>query len=126
MIVEPVRDRPARRTAALARPYALTAGRTRPSVEFALEALVQTTMHEWAGRHEQTSAQWAVANLCTQPRSVAEVAALLALPVGVARVLVADLVDEGLVSVHATLGADASWDERRDLMERVLSGLRAL
>ena len=126
MIAEPVRARPTRRTAALARPYALTEGRTRPAVDLALEALVQTTMDDWAHRHEQSSAQWAVANLCTRPRSVAEIAALLSVPIGVARVLVGDLVEEGLVSVHATLGADASWDERLDLIERVLGGLRAL
>jgi uncharacterized protein DUF742 len=126
MTADPVAGRPARRLAALARPYALTDGRTRPTIELAIEALVQTTMNDWTGRHEETSALYAVANLCTQPRSVAEIAALLALPIGVARVLVGDLVDEGLVSVHATLGGDATWDERRDLIERVLGGLRAL
>jgi hypothetical protein len=126
MTAEYVRATPARKTAALARPYMLTEGRTRPTVELALEALIQTTMDDWTGRHEQSSALWSVANLCTQPRSVAEIAALLSVPVGVARVLVGDLVDEGLVSVHATLAADASWDERRDLIERVLGGLRAL
>lgn len=123
---EPAPARPVRKTAALARPYALTDGRTRPTVELAIEALVQTTMGDWTGRHEQTSAQWAVARLCTQPRSIAEVAALLAMPIGVARVLVGDLVDEGLVSVHATLGGDATWEEQRDLFARVLVGLRAL
>ena len=126
MTADPVGARPATKPAALARPYALTEGRTRPTIELALEALVQTTMADWTGKHEDTSALWAVANLCTQPRSVAEIAALLAVPVGVARVLVGDLVDEGLVSVHATLSGDATWDERRDLIERVLGGLRAL
>jgi hypothetical protein len=56
---------------------------------------------------------------------VAEIAAHLAVPLGVARVLVADLLDEGLVTVQATLSDDASTDERRELIERVLSGLRA-
>ena len=126
MTADPVDARPATKPAALARPYALTEGRTRPTVELALEALIQTTMADWTGRHEETSVLWSVANLCTQPRSVAEIAALLNVPIGVARVLIGDLVDEGLVSVHATLGGDATWDERRDLIERVLGGLRAL
>ena len=47
------------------------------------------------------------------------------MPLGVARVLVADLLDEGLVVVEATLSDDAGTDERRQLIERVLSGLRA-
>jgi uncharacterized protein DUF742 len=46
-------------------------------------------------------------------------------PLGVAKVLVADLVAEGLVVAEATLSDDATLDERRELIERVLSGLRA-
>ena len=49
----------------------------------------------------------------------------MAVPLGVAKVLVADLVAEGLVVVQDTLSDDATVDERRELIERVLSGLRA-
>jgi len=66
-----------------------------------------------------------VGELCRQPRSVAEIAAHLSVPLGVARVLVADLLDDGLVTVQATLADDAGIDERRELIERVLSGLHA-
>ena len=111
--------------AALARPYSWTEGRTRPSVDLAVEARVRTTPRGQSLPQQLTSPSWTVTRLCRQPRSVAEVAADLSVPLGVARVLVADLVDEGLVVVERTLGADAGTDERRRLIERVLHGLRA-
>lgn len=110
---------------ARARPYSWTEGRTEPLVELAIEARVQTTSLGAALPQHTASPQWTVTQLCYQPRSVAEIAAHLAVPLGVARVLVADLLHGGLVSVQATLGDDADHDERRDLIERVLSGLRA-
>jgi hypothetical protein len=111
--------------AALDRPYSWTEGRTRPSVELAVEARVRTTPRGHALPQRRASALWTVTQLCVQPRSVAEIAAHLAVPLGVARVLVADLLAEDLVVVEATLGADADVDERRQLIERVLDGLRA-
>ena len=63
--------------------------------------------------------------LCYEPRSVAEIAAHMSVPPGVVKVLVSDLLDEMLVVVHATLSEDTSLAERRELIERVLSGLRA-
>jgi hypothetical protein len=110
---------------ALARPYSWTDGRTEPGVDLAVEARVVTTA---VGRDlppRLTSALWTVTRLCMEPRSVAELAAHLAVPLGVARVLVADLLAEGLVSVEATLAPDADDAQRSDLIERVLSGLRA-
>ncbi|RSD20882.1 DUF742 domain-containing protein [Amycolatopsis eburnea] len=116
-----------RRSPALARPYAWTEGRTAPSVTIAVEALVETT---GAGRasagYQSTSALDQVLELCLRPRSLMEVAALLRLPLGVVRVLVADLMEDGLVLVRDTLGEHTGWDERHDLMERVLYGLRDL
>ena len=109
----------------LARPYSWTEGRTEPAVDLAVEARVQTTAAGAALPQRRASAQWTVTQLCFQPRSVAEIGAHLGVPLGVARVLVADLLSEGLVYVQATLADDAGTDERRDLIERVLSGLRA-
>ena len=59
-------------------------------------------------------------------RSVAEVSALVKMPIGVVRVLLGDLVERGHVRVQATMTEDSSFDERRDLIERTLRGLRAL
>lgn len=111
--------------AALARPYSWTEGRTQPSVELAVEARVRTTPQGQALPEQLASATWTVTQLCLQPRSIAEIAAHLSVPLGVARVLVADLLNEELVVVEATLTADSGIDERRRLIERVLSGLRA-
>ena len=60
------------------------------------------------------------------PRSVAEVSALVKMPIGVVRVLLGDLVQQGYVHVQATLTESSTDDERFDLIERTLRGLRAL
>ena len=59
-------------------------------------------------------------------RSVAEVSALVSMPIGVVRVLLADLVELGQVRVQTTIQKDSSLDERRELIERTLRGLRTL
>jgi hypothetical protein len=116
-----------RRSPALARPYAWTEGRTAPAVDIAVEALVETTAAGRAeGVYQSTSAQAEVTELCLRPRSLMEIAALLGLPLGVVRVLVADLMQDRLVIVRDTLSDNSSWGERQDLMERVLHGLRDL
>ncbi|WP_410639116.1 DUF742 domain-containing protein [Amycolatopsis sp. lyj-346] len=127
MIEDPPSGDEPRRSPALARPYAWTEGRTAPSVEIAVEALVETTADGRAEAvYQPSSALAEVLELCVRPRSVLEIAALLALPLGVVRVLVSDLLPDNLVIVRDTLSDTAGWDERHDLMERVLHGLRDL
>ena len=58
--------------------------------------------------------------------TVAEIAAGLSLPLGATRFLVGDLVTQGYLRVHATPGDSMTIDERRELIERTLRGLRAL
>jgi hypothetical protein len=110
----------------LVRPYALTGGRTKPKRDYPLEALVKTDVDLEAGRFRSPE-ESAIAELCTVSRSVAEVAALIKLPLGVVRVLISDLADRAVVQVHTATSADDS-DSRPDavLLERVLSGLRNL
>ena len=55
----------------------------------------------------------------------AEVSAAVKMPIGVVRVLLGDLVEQGYVGVQATLDDSSSRDERLDLLERTLRGLRA-
>jgi len=66
-----------------------------------------------------------ICDLCLDTRSVAEVAALLKLPLGVVRVLVGDVAGLGLVLVHS---ASTGVGDRPsvEFMERVLSGLRRI
>ncbi len=112
-------------TAAAVRPYTWTRGRTKSGYYLGIETLVSTSPR---ARELLALAQVehrAVAELCEQTRSVAEVAALLPVPLGVARVLLGDMAGLGLVVVHQGAGADGGAPNLV-LMERVLSGLRRL
>jgi Protein of unknown function (DUF742) len=110
----------------LVRPYTLTAGRTDSGVELALEASVDAVTPPPPPRWPGNDVRGQILTLCAERPSVAEIAAHLSLPLGVARVLVGDLVVQGYVRVHATLGEAATADERRELIGRTLRGLRAL
>jgi hypothetical protein len=108
------------------RPYALTSGRTEPAVDLPLEAVIETlsyTSHlDWPTGDIRTE----ILRLGAHRLSIAEIAAHLDRPLGMIRVVIGDLVVDGTVRVHSTLTDEASYDERRSLMERTLRGLRAL
>ncbi|MEV4325870.1 DUF742 domain-containing protein [Microbispora rosea] len=108
----------------LVRPYAVTGGRTAPRLQLAMEALVSsaTVMHQ--DLSTLTPERQAISTLCRQVRSVAEVSALLRIPLGVVRVVIADMAAEGLVHVHQPQLEAGKPD--LNLLERVLSGLRRL
>jgi Protein of unknown function (DUF742) len=104
--------------------YVLTGGRTRTvGHELPLEALVSTTGTGLSGVLDLQFEERAIVLLCRRPVSIAEVAARLALPLGVARVLVSDLSTGGCLAVH--LPHDGERPDR-ELLERLLDGLRAL
>ncbi len=108
----------------LVRPYTLTGGRVRSeSNDFPIETLVVTTV---PGQRQLTNLaheRRRIAELCQEPISIAEVAARIGVPLGVARVLVGDMATDGFVDVHRPHTTD-----RPDLklLERVLGGIRAL
>ena len=109
----------------LVRPYAMTGGRTRPRYQLALEALVSNTADPMRitgllPEHQR------ICHLCHEIKSVAEISALLSIPLGVARILVADLAEAGLVAIHQPGGNDVGGQPDVTLLERVLSGLRKL
>jgi hypothetical protein len=111
----------------MVRPYARTGGRTRPVHDFDLEALVVTTVTDLDPAMESALSpeHGTVIELCEETISVAEIAARLRTPLGVARVIIADMVELGLVEVLGT--ANASGDERDPaFLRRVLSGLQRL
>ena len=114
-------DRPS-----LVRPYTLTAGRTDSRVNLPLEAPIEAVLsgepHRWPGNDVRAQ----ICAMCGSSPSVAEIAAHLSLPVGVARVLIGDLVSGGHLRVRTTLSDRSSVDERRELIGRTLRGLRAL
>lgn len=112
--------------ASLVRPYTLTAGRTSTSVDLPLEAPVQTLQSALFHRWPPNDVREKIVHLCIESPSVAEISSRLDLPLGVARVLVGDLVTSGYLRVHTTLTERSTTDERRELIGRTLRGLRAL
>ena len=108
----------------LVRPYTVTGGRTSPRMNLALEALVSSAMTVHQDVSSFTPEYQAIISLCRQVRSVAEVSALLRIPLGVVRILIADMAAEGLVHVHQQR-LDAGKPDQ-NLLERGLSGLRRL
>jgi hypothetical protein len=108
------------------RPYALTRGRTRAgSGDLPLEALVRGV----AGTADPTSTpeRRRIIELSTASiLSVAELSAHLSLPLGVVRVLVGDLADEGLVVVHTGSPSAAPAATNLKVLESVLNGISAL
>jgi hypothetical protein len=117
---------PPSREANLVRPYTLTAGRTGTNIDLPLEAPVQTLQAGLAHRWPPNDARGKIIQLCVKSPSVAEISARLDLPIGVARVLVGDLVLSEYVRVHRTLTEHSTRDERHELIGRTLRGLRAL
>ncbi|WP_149179270.1 DUF742 domain-containing protein [Streptomyces sp. TRM49041] len=110
----------------LVRPYAMTGGRTRPRYQLAIEALVSTTADP-SRLQGQLPEHQRICRLCIEIKSVAEISALLTIPLGVARILVADLAEAGLVAIHQPGGDEAAGGQPDvTLLERVLSGLRKL
>jgi hypothetical protein len=112
-------------SSAAVRPYAWTRGRTRSGFDLQLETLVSTS-HRGRDQMPLLAFEYrSVAELCERVQSVAEVAALLAVPLGVAKVLLGDMAGQGLVVVHRSTGGNGDTPDLA-LMERVLSGLRRL
>ena len=109
------------------RPYALTGGRTRSATDLPLETIVKTTQHGQTQLSRMALERRDIAELCSAPQAIAEVSAHLNVPLGVARVLVGDMVTEGILVSH-TGAAETSPGGGPDvsLLERVLNGLQSL
>jgi len=109
------------------RSYVITQGRTRSSVDLPLETLVKVTSQGTSATPRLALERKQIVSLCSAPISIAEISAHLHVPLGVARVLVGDMAEQGLLTSykpqHATTG-----EQRPDLklLERVLDGLQAL
>ena len=103
------------------RPYTITSGRTHATVDLPLEATLRLESADDGTSVSAAALQ--VLEVCDR-RSVAECGALLKLPIGVVRVLLSDLVEHGFIRVQATITENSSRDERIELIERTLRGLR--
>ncbi|TDU75999.1 DUF742 domain-containing protein [Streptomyces sp. KS 21] len=139
--------RGADRRPARVRPYSLTGGRTRFTQVLHVETFVaaldtrasQPQIPADGGQGDRIPGDRvvgdrvaddrmpempAIVEVCRRMRTIAEISALLKLPLGVVRVLVSDLADQGRIRVYGT-GHGPGRPERA-LLERVLSGLRSL
>ncbi|MFC8359538.1 DUF742 domain-containing protein [Streptomyces griseorubiginosus] len=121
------------RKPARVRPYSLTGGRTRFGHVLLVETFV-AALEAPEERRELTNGSLksvmpelrAIVELCRRMRTVAEISALLKMPLGVVRVLLSDLADQGKIRVYGTGTAHGTGRPDRALLERVLSGLRRL
>lgn len=114
------------------RPYSLTGGRTRFGHVLLVETFV-AALDAPDERRELTNGNLAsrvmpelqaIVEICRRMRTVAEISALLRMPLGVVRVLLSDLADQGKIRVYGTGHGTGQPD--RALLERVLNGLRRL
>ena len=121
-------DKPAERPyTRLTRPYALTGGRTVPTDRtLAIEALVEMSWQGYDARDDVQFEKAEILDLTRNTISVAEVAAHLQIPLGVARVLVSDLADDNLVIIHPPPDETGGGAQDPKLLEKVLHGLRTL
>ncbi len=107
------------------RPYALTQGRTRHAGEsFDLVAIVIATHALIADPSWLAPEHVSVLQLARAPTTVADIASDVDLPLGVVRIILADLRELGLVAIRPPV-AMAERIDKHPLRE-VLNGLRGL
>ncbi|WP_168211327.1 DUF742 domain-containing protein [Actinosynnema sp. ALI-1.44] len=108
----------------LVRPYTRTGGRTRPQHTLELETLLSYSPGRQTDLTALRADHRAICLACQAPQSTAELAVRLGLPLGAARVLIADVVELGLIHVHELELVDNR--PSMDLLERVHAGLLRL
>ncbi len=102
----------------MVRPYFLTGGRTTSiGDDLPVESLVVLRQDDGTATAERRQ----IIDLCSEPVAIAEIAARVKLPLGVARVLVSDLAAMGTVEVCKTV-----VEGDLDLIRRLMAGVRAL
>jgi hypothetical protein len=122
-------DRWQRRDAGpVVRPYAVTGGRTEPvggEVLDLIAVVVATGQSADAGdRTQLTPEHRRILDMCRTQVTIADLGADLGLPVGVVRVLLADLIARGAVAVVPK--RPAGERAGNDVLQEILNGLRAL
>jgi hypothetical protein len=107
------------------RPYALTHGRTRPTGG-ALDviAMIATAPGRRGDLTELEPEHLRLLRLCVLPTSVADLAADLGLPLGVVQILLGDLRERSLITVHQPVRPASLPDS--DILREVVKGLRRL
>ena len=114
----------------LIRPYTMTGGRTGAEQPYiALEALVHATP---TGILNKDQFRWEAAriiDLSRQETAIVEIAARLEIPIGVVRVVVADLAHRGAVQISeppSAVPASLEGYAYTTLLQKVLDGINSL
>ncbi|KSW30261.1 DUF742 domain-containing protein [Cellulomonas sp. B6] len=113
------------------RPYAVTGGRVRSArSDLPLEALVEVMPGAVASTGLTPEKRAIIQHASAGYISVAELSALLHLPLGVVRIIVSDLTDANYVRVHTSQPVEVNTGESPALslsvLESVLNGISAL
>jgi hypothetical protein len=118
-----------RESGPVVRPYAVTGGRTEPADGQVLDLIavvVGTSKSDGTGGDppRRSPEHRKIIDLARQPTTVADIASGTRLPVGVVRVLLADLIMLGAIKVVRQRPAREMPSD--DLLREILNGLRAL
>ena len=105
------------------RPYLLTGGRTTTSHELLVETIISVPNYDKALADRLMPESRELYDLARSRVSVAELSALLTIPLAVIRVLVSDLADYGAVVIHPTAN---TFRHDGATMQRVLDALQNL
>ncbi|MDT7725753.1 MAG: hypothetical protein QOI21_2329 [Actinomycetota bacterium] len=108
----------------MARPYVRTGGRARADYDLRIETMISTKRISVTGygRHDLSPDHQLICRLCEVPKSVAEVAAQIHAPLGVARVLIGDAITLNLLTMHE-IATTVDGRPSMDLLRRVYDGL---
>jgi hypothetical protein len=108
----------------LVRPYAVTRGRT-SSVKHDLDLITLVVAIEPRGPLRRPEPEYEdILRVVEIPQSIAEIAAKLHLPLLVTKILIGDLIDDGLVDFRAPSPAMSAGVVDINLMRAVLDGIR--
>lgn len=107
----------------LVRPYAVARGRTRPT-RHDLELITLVVSVSMDHRNLLDPEYLRIVELCQRPLSVAEVSAMLKLPLVVIKVLLSDLIDWGFIVFRSP--PRTSDVPNVELLQAVLDGIRKL
>ncbi|MEP7762468.1 DUF742 domain-containing protein [Sanguibacter antarcticus] len=119
--------------AATVRPYAVTGGRVRSATSsLPLETLIEVMPGAVDSRGLPPEKRSILSHAAHNYVSIAEVSALLRMPLGVVRILIADLADDGFLTIHTSTPVNVHTGHGQNpalslsVLESVLNGISAL
>ncbi len=102
------------------RPFVVASGKTAPTASVSIESLVEAQRGDTLVRFEKRK----VLDMATSSISVAELSSHLKMPIGTTMVVIAEMIDEGLLIAHKT--ADESDFSELNIMTRIIQRVREL